>query len=459
MKVILINPPITTNLETASILGLKAPPLGLAYIGAVLEKEGYNVKIIDAAALDISNKKLGEILKKESPNVIGVTSTTPTVYDAMKAIITAKENVPDAITIMGGYHITFLPEETMMECPALDIGVIGEGEVTIIDLLKSLEGKKPISEVDGIVYRKEGKIIRNKPRKLIENLDEIPFPARHLLPLDKYTVLGESKRLGNIMTSRGCPFNCIFCSSSKFYGRKFRARSPKNVVDEIEELFYKYKIKSIEIVDDVFTINKNRALEIAKEIIKRGLDIWWACGARVDLVTKELLSIFKRAGCEVIYYGIESGSERILKILKKGITLEQAKKAVKWAKEVGIEVVGSFIIGTPGETKEDVMKTIKFAKDCDIDFAQFTAMTPYPGTEIYEIAEREGLLLTRDWSKYTTIVPVMRTKELSAKDICSLIEKAYRMFYLRPAFFLKQLIKGRFKWIIPILRNYLASYF
>ncbi|MEM4599470.1 MAG: radical SAM protein [Candidatus Methanomethylicaceae archaeon] len=451
----LINPPITTNLETASILGLKAPPLGLAYIAGVLEKEGYDVKIIDASALDISNEKLGLILKKESPDVIGVTSTTPTIYDAMKTIVTAKKYCPDSITVMGGYHITFLPEETMMECPELDIGVIGEGEATIIDLLKYLEGRKSISEVDGIIYRKEGKIIKNKPRKLIENLDEIPFPARHLLPLDRYTILGERHRLGNVMTSRGCPFRCIFCSSSLFYGRRFRARSPKNVVDEIEELVYKYNIKSIEIVDDTFTINIKRAWEIAKEIINRGLDIWWACGARVDLVTKGLLKIFKKAGCEVIYYGIESGSEKVLKILKKGITLEQVKKAVKWAKEVSLEVVGSFIIGTPGETKEDVMKTIKFAKDCDLDFAQFTAMTPYPGTEVYEIAKKEGLLLTKDWSKYTTILPVMRTKELSEKEISSLIDKAYKSFYLRPKFIIKQLMKGRFKWIFPVIKNYL----
>lgn len=455
MKVVLINPPITTNLETASILGLKAPPLGLAYIAGVLEKEGYDVKIIDAPALDISNEKLGAMLKKESPDVIGVTSTTPTIYDAVKAIITAKRSCPYTITVMGGYHITFLPEETMMMCPALDIGVIGEGEATMVDLLKSLEEKKPMSEVDGIVYRKDGKIVRNRPRKLIENLDEIPFPARHLLPLDRYTILGEKRRLGNVMTSRGCPFSCIFCSSSLFYGRRFRARSPKNVVDEIEELVYKYKIRSIEIVDDAFTINLKRAWEIAKEIINRGLDIWWACGARVDLVTKELLKMFKRAGCEVIYYGIESGSEKVLKILKKGITLEQVKKAVKWAKEVGMEVVGSFIIGTPGETKEDVMKTINFAKNCDIDFAQFTAMTPYPGTEVYEIAKREGLLLTKDWSKYTTILPVMKTKELSAKEISLLIEKAYRAFYLRPKFIIKQLMKGRLKWIFPVIKNYL----
>ncbi|RZN57022.1 MAG: radical SAM protein [Candidatus Methanomethylicota archaeon] len=453
MKITLIHPPSSMDIETISVLGLRAPPLGLAYIAAVLEKEGYDVDIIDATALGLSFKELGNELKKRNPDVIGVTSITPTIYDAMKTIDIAKEYCPNAITVMGGCHITALPEETLLECPNLDIGVIGEGEATIIDLLKAIENKKDLSEVDGIIYRKDGKIKRNKPRKLIENLNEIPFPARHLLPLDRYTVLGERVKLGNILTSRGCPFNCIFCSSSQFYGRKFRARSPKNVVDEIEEVVNKYKIKSIEIVDDNFTVDKKRAWEIAKEIIDRKLDIWWACGSRVDLITKELLQIFKKAGCGVIYYGIESGSERILKILKKGISLEQAKRAIKWAKEVGMEVVGSFIIGTPGETKEDVMKTIRFAIDSGLDFAQFTTMTPYPGTEIYEIAKRENLLVTKDWSKFTTIKPIMRTKELSIEEISSLISFAYRKFYLRASFIFRQIIKGRFKWLLPVVKS------
>lgn len=456
MKVVLVNPPTTASLETIATLGLKAPPLGLAYVAAAVRKEGYDVSIIDSTALDISHHKLGEILQREDPDVIGVTSTTPTIYDAMKTVTIAKEVCPDSITVMGGCHITSLPEETMAECGSLDIGVIGEGEATIVDLLKAYEAKKPFSEVDGIVYRKEDRIIRTRPRRLIENLDEIPFPARDLLPLDRYTVLGERHRLGNILTSRGCPFRCIFCSSSQFYGRRFRARSPKNVVDEIEELIGKYKISSFEIVDDTFTVDRKRAMAIAEEIIRRGLKIWWACGSRVDLVTKELLQLLKRAGCGLIYYGIESGSERILGFLKKGITLEQAKCAIRWAKEVGMEVVGSFIIGTPGETKEDVMKTIKFAKESGIDFAQFTAMTPYPGTEVFEVAKKEGLLTTNDWSRYTTISPVMRTKELTVEEITQLVGLAYRKFYLSLSFISKQLVKRRFKWIWPVLKNNLG---
>ncbi|MDD1766338.1 MAG: B12-binding domain-containing radical SAM protein, partial [Candidatus Methanomethyliaceae archaeon] len=284
MKVTLVNPPTTSTLETITKLGLKVPPLGLAYIAATLEREGVNVTILDAVVADISHKELGEVLQRTHPDVIGVTSTTPTIYDAIKTVMIAKENCPDSVTVMGGSHITFTPLETMLACPDLDVGVIGEGEATALDLIKSVEGRKPLSEVDGIVYRKDGNIFRNKPRRLIENLDELPFPARHLLPLKKYTVLGERTLLGNIMTSRGCPYQCIFCSSSKFYGRRFRARSPNNVVDEMEELVTKYGIQSIEIVDDTFTVDKNRAARIADEIIQRGLRIYWTCGSRADLI-------------------------------------------------------------------------------------------------------------------------------------------------------------------------------
>ena len=457
LKVTLVNPPTTADLETVSKLGIKAPPLGLAYIAATLEREGIDVTIIDATVTDMSHQELGEVLQRTHPDVIGVTSTTPTIYDAIKTVMVAKENCPDSVTVMGGSHITFTPVETMLACPHLDVGVIGEGEATALDLLKAVGGRKPLSEVDGIVYRRDGEVFRNKPRRLIENLDELPFPARHLLPLNKYTVLGERTPLGNVITSRGCPFQCIFCSSSEFYGRKFRARSPKNVVDEMEELVTKYGIRSIEVVDDTFTVDKNRAARIAEEIIQRGLDICWTCGSRADLITRDLLHLFKKAGCVLFYIGVESGSKKVLKTLKKGITLEQVRTVIKWAKEVGMETIGSFIIGTPGETKEDVMKTVDFARNSGIDFAQFTAMTPYPGTEIYEMAKRDGLLITDDWSRFTTMKPVMRTKELSAEDIRVSVLLAYRRFYLRGSFILRQLRKGRLKWVLLVIKNNLGA--
>jgi len=454
LKAVLVNPPTTVDFETQTTLGLKAPPLGLAYIAAVLEKAGITVTIIDGGVSNISHRTLGKKLNSLSPDVIGITSMTPTIHDAIKAVIIAKENCPDAVTIMGGCHITALPIETMAECPQIDIGVIGEGEETILDIFRKIIAGGSLAEVDGIAFREGSKVRLNRRRKLIENLDAIPFPARHLLPLNSYSLFGKRMPLGNIITSRGCPFQCIFCSSAQFYGRVFRARSPDNVVDEMELLHEKYGMKAIEIVDDSFTVNKVRAAKIALEIAKRRLDVVWGFGSRADTITKELLQTFKRAGCGMFYLGIESGSDRILKTLRKGITIEEIKRALSWAKKAGVETMGSFIIGVPGETRWDVLQTINFAKTCGVDFAQFTVMTPYPGTEVYEMAKREGLLVETDWSKYTTIRPVMKTNELTPQEISKLIHMAYKSFYIRGNFFLQQIKHKRINWLEPIIKHY-----
>ncbi|RLE49825.1 MAG: B12-binding domain-containing radical SAM protein [Candidatus Methanomethylicota archaeon] len=455
MKVLLVNPPTTADIETARVIGLKAPPLGLAYLAAVLEKNGYDVKILDAPVLDYTFEDVKREVRSYDPDVVGVTSTTPTIYDAIRTVNAAKEAKPEVFTIIGGPHPTFMPEETLSMSPKLDAVAIGEGEMTLLELVKSLENNQPIEDVKGLAFRKGDEIRFTPKRPFIEDLDSLPFPARHLLPMERYMVFGKQTLLANIMSSRGCPYNCIFCSSSLMFGKKFRGRSPGNVVDEIEELVDKYKVKHIEFADDNFTFDQKRAINIAKEILRRGLNIAFACGARVDNLSRELLYWLKKAGCNMIYVGIESGVQRVLNALRKGIKIEQIVKAVKMIKEVGIEVTGSFVIGAPGETREDVKQTIKFAKKLDLDFAQFTVITPYPGTYIYEYAKREGLLLTNDWSKYTTVKPVMRTKELSAEELERLVAEAYRSFYLRLGFIYKQIRKGRLPLIMLVLKNYL----
>ncbi len=379
---------------------------------------------------------------------------TPNIGDAVSLITEIKEKMPWVITVLGGCHITFLPEETMDACPAIDIGVLGEGEVTMLELVHKIEDGEPLDDVDGLVIRDGGKIRKTRPRRLIENLDSLPFPARHLLPMEKYTALGEQAPLGNVMTSRGCPFRCTFCSSSRIFGSTFRARSAENVCEEVSELVEKYKINFIEFTDDTFTVNKKRSFKLAA--LLRKLDVSWAFGSRVDLISEELLRAFRRSGALVFYMGIESASERVLKLLKKGIRLEQVRSAIASAKKVGLETVGSFIIGTPGERKEDALETIRFAISSGIDYAQFTAMTPYPGTEVYELAKMNGLLETEDWSKYTTIKPVMHTAELTSEEIGSLVSMAYRRFYLRPKFFVMQVAKRRVMMLRPILRRFLA---
>ena len=456
MKVILVNPP-ALHIETLSVIGMKVPPLGLASLASILEQSGHEVKIIDAPAMEFSILQIKEILNKEQPEMIGVTATTPTVYDALEIAESAKEVCPDSFTVLGGPHPSFLPIETLRECPALDAVCIGEGEETVIELAEAVEGRRELSDVRGIAYRsKEGRVIRNPIRPLIKDLDSLPFPAWHLLPVDKYTVLGKKSVICHIMSSRGCPFQCIFCSSSLLFGKRYRARSAKSVVDEMEYLVSEYNPESIEFSDDEFTLNRKRVEEICDEIKRRGIDVPWACSSRVDTINKHLLQKMRRAGCFLIYYGIESASQRILNFIKKGIRIEQIKRAVKWTREVGIKVLGSFIIGFPDETKEEIEKTINFPKRLRLDFAQFSIATPYPGTELYEIAKREGLLLTTDWSEYTAARPVMKTKNVSVEDLSKLFRKAYVNFYLTPRVLFRNLKQYAFTILKLALKSTLS---
>ena len=455
MKILLVNPPIPHEIELYSTAGIVAPPMGLTYLAAVLEKYGYHVEILDAPVLSLSHEQIEEEIKKREPDIVGITATTAMINSALQVAKTAKTVLPESIVVLGGIHVTFSYESTMRENPFVDIVCIGEGEYTLLELVQTLEKEGDLKNVKGIVYRKNGELVKNQPRPLIENLDELPFPARHLLPMHKYKAFGENMILGTILTSRGCPFNCIFCSSSLLFGKKFRARSPKNVVDEVEQFQEAYKTRYVEFVDDTFTFDRKRAEAICKEIIDRKLDTRWVCSCRVDLIDKELMQTLKKAGCVMIYFGVESGVQRIINLMRKGIKLEQAERVMKWAREVGIETVASFVFGIPGETWEDAMQTIKFAKKLNPDYVQFSIATPFPGTELYQIAKREGLLLTEDWSKYTVLKPVMRTKELSVEQLQRLIKKAYFSFYLRPSVVFRYLKKGHFK---ELMVNVLGRY-
>ncbi|MEM3956366.1 MAG: radical SAM protein [Candidatus Bathyarchaeia archaeon] len=450
---ILINPP-SRSAELFDI-GIKAPPIGLAYLASMLERSGYEVKIIDAPALDLQVPQVRDIVNREQPEIIGITASTPMIYDAYAVAKAAKEVCPNSTVILGGPHPTFLPIETLQECPAVDIVCIGEGEETIVEVSEAIKKRMDLSNVRGIAFRKkDGEIVRTEPRPLIKDLDSIPFPAWHLLPMDKYTVLGKKAMVCHVMSSRGCPFQCIFCSSSRIFGRKYRARSAKNVVDEIEFLVSEYNPKSIEFSDDEFTLNQRRVEEICEEIKKRGIDITWACGSRVDTISRSLLEKMKKAGCSFIYYGIESASQRILNFIKKGITIEQIRRAVMLTKDIGIKIMGSFIVGFPDETREEIKNTLAFPKKLKVDYVQFTIATPYPGTELYEMAEKDGLLLTKDWSKYTTLKPVMVLKNISTKDLQDLITKAYISFYLSP----KTLVKNFGKYALPAFKIAIKSF-
>lgn len=434
MRVLFVLPPSKFALKEAA--GITALPLGLAYLASVLEREGHKVKVLDCPTLEYDLKDLEREIKGFSPQVMGITSTTSTIYDAYKVARLTKEISPKAVVVIGGPHVSFTAEQTLRECPFIDVVVRGEGETTTEELITCLEEGQPLEEVRGISFRKDEKVVETENRPFIENLDELPFPAYHLLPMDRYKV--GRHHFANIITSRGCPFSCIFCSSSQLCGKRWRARSPENVIEELKVLKYEYNISEVEFLDDTFTLNSPRAEKICDLMIRENLNLSWSASSRVNTLTQRLANKMRKAGCHTIYLGIESGSQKILDLIQKGTNLVQVERAVEILKGAKINVLGSFIIGIPGETIKSIKKTIKFAKKLNLNFAQFSICTPYPGTKLFDIAREKGFLLTRDWSKYTILDPVMKTPGILSKELKRWLLKAYLSFYLRPKFFLEQ---------------------
>jgi len=432
-KAMLILPPSKSAIK--STLGVTGPPLGLGYLASALEKNGHEVRVIDSLAMGYDLADVKRTVQKFDPELVGITATTPAIYDAYSIARVVKEVNPDCRTVLGGPHVTFMARETLEECPQVDVVVKGEGEQTIAELAS---GKK-LRAIKGIAFRKKGKIKESEKRGFVKNLDEIPFPAYHSLPMKKYEMRGI--KFAAMVTSRGCPFQCVFCSSSKLCGKIWRGRSPENVLEEIKLLREKFRVREIEFLDDTFTLNKERTKALCALIRKEKVDISWSCSSRVDTINEELARELKEAGCHSIYLGVESGSQRSLNFLKKGINLNQAKKAVTVLKKLKLNTVSTFIIGIPGETVKAIEKTIKFAKKLTPTLAQFTILTPYPGTEIYEFARKNDLLLTKDWSKYTTLDPVMKLPRLTAQRLKGLLRNAYISFYCRPTQILRI-----FKW-------------
>ncbi|MGZ7208708.1 MAG: B12-binding domain-containing radical SAM protein, partial [Methanobacterium sp.] len=404
--VVLINPLDEGHLKEG--LGIKIPPLNLMYLASVLEKESISVKIIDDDLYQLGHEKIASLVSKIDPQVVGITATTATIKIALNYVKEAKSLLPNILTVIGGPHPTFMPVETLKEEDSLDTVVMGEGEETIVDVVTNFEknGLNYLSEVRGISYRDDDKIRQNLPRPLIKNLDEIPFPARHLIPFKEYKT--SKNQAGGIITSRGCVFSCNYCSSSLIMGKKYRSRSPGNVVDELEELTEKYNIREIAFLDDIFMLNKRRARAIAEEIHDRNIDLSFVTSSRVDTVERDLLKCLKDVGMSTLYCGVESGSQRVLDLMGKGITLKHAEDAIKAAKDVDVDVMGSFILGYPGETSEEMDQTIDFAIKLDPDYSQFSILTPFPGTPLYYELKEKGLLETEDWNKYTVLDSVIK---------------------------------------------------
>lgn len=439
MKVLLINPPCEEKIYIS-------PPLGIAYIASTLvDWGGHEVKIIDAALGENGSANIIKKIGMFSPDLIGVTSMTPSFQSAITIAKMIKSYYKIPI-VLGGPHATIMHEEIMKNFPEIDFIVRGEGEITINELANSMEKEKSFKKIKGLSYRENNKIINNPQRPLMENLDVLPFPARDLLPENGYRQpIGNPNSFTTLITSRGCPFSCVYCSKSVF-GKKFRFRSPENIIKEIVDVIENHGVKEIVFYDDVFTLDKSRISKLCDLLIENKIDIPWKCESRVDLVDEKLLEKMGRAGCHIIAYGVESGNSRLLKIINKGVSKKQIYEAFKKTKEFGIETLAYFMIGIPGETKKTIQETLNFAIELDPDYVQFSIATPFPGTELYETAKRKGYI-TSDyaWDDYRyfgkNVAPIIRTNELTQEDLKQELKRLIRNFYFRPRYIAKQMKK------------------
>lgn len=449
MKVLFINPPAENEILSCNPEIIKEergfdPPLGLLYLAGYLKKySNHKLKIIDAQVERFNYSELQEEIKKFFPDVISITAMTFTLLDVLKTIQIAKEVCPKTIIILGGPHPCLYPNETI-NLKNVDYLVLGEGEQTFFKLLGHLGDKNTLKQIPGLVFKDGNEIINTGQKNYCKNLDELPNPPREMLPYKKYfSLLSTSSPITTMFTSRGCPYQCSFCDRPNM-GKIFRSRSAKNVVDEIEECL-KLGIKEIFIYDDTFTVDRQRVTAICEEILKRDLKFSWDIRSRVDTADKEVLKLLKKAGCVRIHYGVESGTEKILKILNKNISLKQALETFKTTKKLGIDTLAYFMIGAPTETKADILETIKFAKKLNPDFVQFTLLTPFPGTKIYQQALEEKVFSSDYWQGFaknpkTGFKTRYWTKELSFEELQKLLTLAYKKFYLRPNYIFKHLI-------------------
>ena len=441
MDVLLIYP----NVSLSSIEDeIKVPPLGLAYIAAVLEENGYDVEILDMYAQHTTLNEFGNILRRGQPEIVGITCLTPFVSAVLKIARIVKETI-NAKVVVGGAHATALPEE-MLEEDWIDYVILGEGEYTMFELTNYvLKGENRLDEIKGIAYLIDGKFHKTEENGYIENLDELPFPARRLLPNNKYNATQYAgKRITSIITSRGCPYNCIFCDYRFLMGPKFRRRSPENVINEIEECIAEYDVDYINFRDSTFTFDEKWITKFCKMVKERKMDIKWDCNGRVNLVTKKMLREMKEAGCTLISYGIESGDQNILDFANKKIKVEQSTDAVRKTKEVGIEVLSYFIIGLPGENWATIEKTVKLAIKLESDYTQFSLATPFPGTPLFNYAKENNLVRDVSWDEYSLMSnAIMRTEELDYEDLERAIKLAYRKYYWRVSYILRRASKLR----------------
>jgi radical SAM superfamily enzyme YgiQ (UPF0313 family) len=448
LKIALVNPRVESYSSTL-------PPLGLLYIAAVLERAGFAPRIFDIYPYDDRDFTA---LVEYCPDVVGMTILTDYWARALEVSTLVKDSLPQAVYIAGGVHITALPEASLVAHNAA-IGVIGEGEITMLELCERIANGTPWQDVAGIIFRDSaGDFVRTTPRPHIENLDEIPFPSRHLLNFEQYLVppgiiRGHwTERSTTVMTSRGCPFSCIWCGSQCTFGRKVRNRSIENVVAEIEYLVSTYAIDTIWFVDDTFTLNKKRVLDFCRQMTERRIRITWGCQAHVKTADEEMFRAMKKVGLVQLDFGVESGSNRVLKSLKKDSSDDAIRRAFAITRKVGLRTTATFMFGSPGETAEDVEQTMQLAQEIRPDFVSSFFITPYPGTELMDLAEANHWEMSKREDRGLKKGPMLRI-HFKDHELMAIRERFQRLFLWRN--FSGILLSPRYmaKALLLLLRN------
>jgi radical SAM superfamily enzyme YgiQ (UPF0313 family) len=404
MDILLINPPYPVC-ESLTM------PLGLLYLASQMEAAGHRVVLADLQLARAPVRSLRRMLAGSSPSIVGITSFSINFHSASRILRAMKRDHPRAVTVWGGAHVTFDDEGVLSGHPWVDAVVRGEGEAALAGVAERVARGADPEGVPGVSWRgPDGTIRRNMGQPFREDLETLPRPAWHLLPLSKYLAFGDG---ASLMTSRGCPHRCLFCVGRRMIGARGRFRNPLAVVDEMEALG-RLGFRRIRVEDDLFTFRRERALEICREMVRRDLKIRWRAYARVDTVDQELLEWMKRSGCDRLLFGAESGSPEILRRIRKGITPAQTRSAVEMTRRAGIGVLASFVIGLPGETRQTLQQTIAFAESLGVPYS-LNLLTPYVGTEIRERASELGLrILSDDWGEYAQGKPLVTSSTLGA---------------------------------------------
>ena len=436
MKVALVQPPNPQRSGDWKKMKVSRPPINLALLASHIRNFDHEPFVYDFDWCDDSIEDMAKLILSKGPDVVGFTCLTPRIKIVLQMAARIKEKNKNVITLIGGVHVSAVLRQSLYT-DDIDYAIYGESEGALVELLDALDNKKSIENVPNLIYRKDDEIRTNPTNPLIENLDEMPLPAWDLLNLQDYTdpATFDGIHMG-VMTARGCPWDCIFCSSKVTWGRKVRFRSAENVIEELDYIVNKLGIANIMFYDDTFTVKKSRFLKICDEMVKRKLNLRYYSQVRVDTVDEEVADALARSGCIAAAIGVESGDEKILKVLRKEFTKDNVRKAVAALKRADVHILATYVLGSPGETKESVEKTFAFAKELDTDQAKFMICTPFPGTESYKIAVQKGLLPDHmsadEWSEFTYYQHVAANlSDMSDEVLLDCQRRAYTEFKQR----------------------------